>query len=221
MTHHLPCLPRLLSALFLLPLVCAAGTVSVTVLDKEGKPVPDAVVVVVTKTPGKPKEPLPSQTTITQSKMQFLPSVSVVALGAKLSFVNQDPWEHHVRGSAAGLAQFTAGATGGFELRLDGKAEGRPASAGSINVEKPGAMLLGCHLHGSMRGHVYVSDSPWAQKTSIDGFVTFDDVPDGLAQIRVWHGEQLLDLPLQTITVSATASRATVQLQVVPRRRRI
>ena len=27
-----------------------------------------------------------------------------------------------------------------------------------------GAVLLGCHIHGSMRGHIYVTDSPWAQR---------------------------------------------------------
>ncbi len=217
MTH----LTRLLAALALLPLTCLAGTVSVTVTDKEGKPVPDAVVVVLTKNPGQPKEALPQQTTITQFKMQFQPQVSVVPVGSKLSFMNNDTWEHHVRGSAAGMAQFAAGTAGGFELRLDGKAEGRPASAASITVDKPGAMLLGCHLHSSMRGHVYVSDSPWALKTNADGVAQFTDVPDGAAQVRVWQADQLLDLAPLNITVGATPSQSNVQLQVVPRRRRI
>ncbi|UUZ69156.1 hypothetical protein LP416_05620 [Polaromonas sp. P2-4] len=77
----------------------------VHVLDKEGKPASDAVVVVVpaSKT-GNPKTPLPSQVTIYQEKMRFVPAVSLVALGAKAQFVNNDPWEHHVRASAAGVA---------------------------------------------------------------------------------------------------------------------
>ncbi len=214
-------LAKTLIVMSLFPFAALAGTVTVTVTDKEGKPVPDAVVVVLTKLPGKPKEALPLQTTITQFKMQFQPPVSVVPVGAKLSFMNNDNWEHHVRGSAAGMAQFTAGTTGGFELRLDGKVDGRPASAASINVEKPGAMLLGCHLHSSMRGHVYVSDSPWAVKTNAEGVAQFTDVPDGAAQVRVWQADQLLDLPLQNITVSATPSQSTVQLPVTPRRRRV
>jgi hypothetical protein len=48
----------------------------------------------------------------------------------------------------------------------------------------------------------------------------FDDVPDGAAQVRVWQGDQIIDLPLQSITVGAAPARVTVQLQVVPRRRR-
>jgi hypothetical protein len=71
-----------------------------------------------------------------------------------------------------------------------------------------------------MRGHVYVSDSPWAQRTTPEGQAVFDDVPDGTAQVRVWQGDQIIDLPMQTVTVGATPARAIVQLQVVPRRRR-
>ena len=196
-----------------------AGTVSVTVLDKEGKPVQDAVVVVLPSARGTPKSALPMAATVTQEKMRFIPAVSVVPVGAKVTFINNDTWEHHVRGSAAGLAQFSS--TGGFELRLDGKPDGKPAKAAEVTLDKAGAVLLGCHIHGSMRGHVYVSESPWAQRTTPEGQAVFDDVPDGAAQVRVWHGEQLIDLPLQSLTVGASPARVTVQLQVVPRRRRV
>ena len=79
-----------------------AASLSVLVLDKEGKPAPDAVVVVVpsAKT-GAPPKPLPEQVTIYQEKMRFVPAVSVVGLGAKAQFVNNDPWEHH-EGKARG-----------------------------------------------------------------------------------------------------------------------
>lgn len=197
----------------------AAGTVSVTVLDKEGKPVQDAVVVVTPSAKGTPKAPLPATAVVNQEKMRFNPAVTVVPVGAKVTFINNDPWEHHVRGAAAGLAQFSS--TGGFELRLEGKPEGKPGKSAEVTMDKSGAVLLGCHLHGSMRGHVYVSDSPWAQRTTPEGQAVFDDVPDGVAQVSVWHGEQLVDLPAQNLTVGASPARATVQLQVVPRRRRV
>ena len=196
-----------------------AGVVSVTVVDKEGKPVQDAVVVVLPSARGVPKTALPMAATITQEKMRFIPAVSVVPVGAKITFTNSDPWEHHTRGSAAGLAQFSS-TGGGFELRLDGKVDGKPPKSVDVTMDKAGAVLLGCHIHGSMRGHVYVSDSPWAQRTTPEGQAVFDDVPDGAAQVRVWQGDQIIDLPMQTVTVGATPARATVQLQVVPRRRR-
>ncbi|MCZ8258260.1 MAG: plastocyanin [Polaromonas sp.] len=202
--------------------MATAGNLSVLVLDKEGKPAPDAVVVVVPGSrTGTPKNPLPVQVTIYQEKMRFVPAVSVVAVGAKAQFVNNDPWEHHVRGSAAGVAQFNAAAGEGFELRLDGKPEGKPAKTADATFTKAGAVLLGCHIHGSMRGHVYVSESPWAVLTGADGVAQIEQLPDGAAQIRVWHADQLIDIAPQAYTVTAAPSKLTLQLSVVPRRRRI
>jgi plastocyanin len=200
----------------------SAANLSVLVLDKEGRPASDAVVIVVpaNKTAA-PKNPLPGQVTIHQEKMRFVPAVSLVAVGAKAQFINNDPWEHHVRASAAGAAQFNATAGDGFELRLDGKPEGKPAKTADATFNKPGAVLLGCHIHGSMRGHVYVSDSPWAALTGADGMAQLEQVPEGAAQIRVWHADQLIDIAAQAHTVTASPGKLTLQLSVVPRRRRI
>lgn len=197
-----------------------AGNLQVSVLDKEGKPVIDAVVVLVPTTAGAPKTPLPMQATILQEKMRFVPAVSVVGAGARARFINNDPWEHHVRASAAGVMQFNAGADDGFVLRLDGKAEGKPAKYADASFDKAGAVLLGCHLHASMRGHVYVSDSPWATTTNADGMASFEAVPEGAVQVKVWHADQFIDIaPLRT-TLTAAPGKATMQLSVVPRRRR-
>jgi plastocyanin len=209
------------SALGVASAIALAGNLEVSVIDKDGKPVPDAVVVLVTSVPGTPKVPLPLQTVITQEKMRFVPMVTLVGLGAKAHFVNNDPWEHHVRASAAGVAQFNAEPGDGFELRMDGKVEGKPAKTADASFVKAGAVLLGCHFHASMRGHVYVSDSPWAMLTNADGVAAFEGVPDGAVQMKVWHADQLLDLAPQRVTLTPAAVSATVQLTVVPRRRRV
>ena len=206
-------------------LVCVipvfAGSLSVSVVDKDGKPVPDAVVVVIpTNKSMQPKTPLPAQAAINQEKMQFLPAVTLVRVGAKVSFVNNDPWDHHVRSSPAGMGQFNT-TNAGFEIRLEGKPDGKPAKTSDVIMDKPGVMgatLLGCFLHGSMRGYVYVSDSPWAVKTGADGMATFDDLPDGAAQVKLWQADQLIDVPLQSATIGAAAAKSTFQLTVVPRR---
>jgi len=200
---------------------CAhAGALKVTVLDKEGKPVPDAVVVLAPAAPGTPK-PLPTKVTIAQEKMRFVPAVSLVAVGAQGTFVNNDPWEHHVRASAAGFQNFDAPDAAGFELRLDGKAPGKPAQSVDARFDKAGAVLLGCHLHASMRAHVYVSDTPWAMVSGEDGVASFDAVPEGPVRIKVWQADQMLDLPPQQMTLTPAPASATMQLQVVPRRRRV
>lgn len=202
---------------------CAAqaGALQVTVVDKEGKPVPGAVVTLAPSHAGAPKRALPTQVTINQEKMRFVPAVSLVALGAKGVFVNNDPWEHHVRATAAGIRSFDDGGAGGFELRLDGKAEGKPAKRAEATFDRAGAVLLGCHLHASMQGHVYVSDTPWALLTGDDGTASFDAVPDGPVAVRVWQADQLIDLPPQRMTLTAAPAKASLQLSVVPRRKRV
>ena len=109
---------------------CAtAGNVQIQVLDKDGKPVPDAVVVLYPATAGNPSL-LPPNPAVEQEKMRFVPAVSVVATGTTVRFVNRDTWDHHVRGTAAGAAAFQMATDGtGFELRLAGKLDGKPASA--------------------------------------------------------------------------------------------
>jgi plastocyanin len=211
-------------------LAAHAGTVQVSVVDREGKPAQDAVVVLVHATAKTAPINLPTMATVANEKMQFIPAVTVVAKGAKVRFVNNDPWDHHVRGAPAASIfantpeAYAAGRTaGGFELRLQGKDDGKPAKSQEITMDKIGpqtAVSLGCFLHGSMRGSVYVSDSPWAAKTNEQGVVSFENVPDGAVQVRVWHADQLVDLPLQSVQVTSAPLQVKSQLQIVPRRKR-
>jgi plastocyanin len=212
-----------LSALLAFSAAAQAGKLVVSVLDKDGKPVQDAVVVVTPASKSAvPKTPLPAQATIHQDKMQFVPAVTVVPVGAKVQFINNDPWDHHVRSSPAGMGQFSA-ANAGFELRLEGKPEGKPAKSSEVTLDKAGvlgATLLGCFIHGSMRGYLYASESPWAAKTSAEGTAAFEDLPEGAAQVKVWQAEQLIDIAPQQVTVGAVPAKTVMQLTVVPRRRR-
>jgi plastocyanin len=221
-TDHGASRKRSLAGLALLwPCLALAGPLQVLVTDREGKPVADAVVVLVPLADGRPKAALPTRVTINQEKMRFIPAVSLVAVGTKATFVNNDPWEHHVRGSPAGARNFESASTGGMELRIDGKPEGKPAKSAEATFDKAGAVLLGCHLHASMRGHVYVSDSPWAATTGEDGQASFEGVPSGPVNVKVWQADQLIDLPVQQISVTPAPAKASFQLSVTPRRRRI
>jgi plastocyanin len=215
---------KLLFYSFTISVLCSAasaGYLQVSVIDKDGKPVPDAVVVLVSPNIGAPKTALPMQLSINQEKMRFIPAISIVGVGAKARFTNNDPWEHHVRGSAAGVMQFNADTADGFVLRMDGKAEGKPAKTADAVFDKAGAILLGCHLHASMRGHVYVSDSPWAMLTNAEGLANFDAVPDGAVQVKVWHADQFIDIAPQRVNLTPAPIKTTMQLSVIPRKKRV
>lgn len=195
-----------------------AGNVQFQVLDKEGRAVPDAVVVLYPASPGAP--PVASKVTIGQQRMRFLPPVTVVAPGSTLHFTNLDRWDHHIRGTTAALGFADPRAGADFELRLAGAEAGASGGEAEVTVDKPGPILLGCHLHSSMRGHVFVSDSAWTVKTDDDGIARFGAVPEGAVQLRVWHPEQLVELPRRNLQVGAAPVLDSVQLSVVPRRKR-
>ncbi len=228
-THHALCVAMRATAMTLVGTsLCAlahAGTLEVLVLDKEGKPVPDAVVTVVPSAHGTAKNPPPMSAVVNQEKMQFVPAVSIVGLGASVRFVNNDPWDHHVRLTVPGsVASATPNKDDGLSLRLEGKTAGKPSSGAVLTLDKPGAtgaVLLGCFIHGSMSGHVFVAESPWTVKTQANGVAVLDDVPDGAASVRVWQAIQVVEKPAQSVTVGATPTKLTVQLDVVPRRRRV
>ena len=199
---------------------CLAANLTVNVVDKDGKPTPDAVVMINTSSVSSPKNPLPKAATIAQTNMQFLPAVTVVQPGSKITFTNNDPWDHHVRGSAAGAAQFGKNDENGFALRLAGKSVFGAAKSSVVSMDKPGVVLLGCHIHGSMVGHVVVSDTPWAVKTDANGNAVFADLPDGAATVKVWHDAQYIDLKPVPTTLGSTPSQIKMQLTVTPPPRR-
>ena len=212
-----------------------AGTVAVTVTDKDGKPVPDVVVLVesASKTVALPA---PAPVVIAQEGLRFVPFLTVVPAGSTLRFVNRDGYDHHVRSTPSGPLGATP-SVANFELRLDA-ADGAAASpnddykspgaarkrggssSADVKTDKPGAIGLGCHIHASMRGQVYVSGTPWFGKTDANGSISIDGVPDGAAEVSLWHPDQLQEQPVVRVQVSAAPAKAAAQLNFTPRRRR-
>lgn len=197
----------------------AAGTLEVLVTDRDGKPAPDSVVIVLPSGKGQPRTPLPMSAVVNQEKQQFSPAVTVVGVGAKVRFSNSDPWNHHVRLSTPGAAP---GASDGLSALLEGKQEGKAANTAVFTMDKPGAVgaaLLGCFIHSRMSGAIYVAESPWTAKTNSEGIAVLEDVPEGAATIKVWNAAQLVEkVPLQVL-IHGGPAKASVQLDVTPRRR--
>lgn len=210
-----------------------AGQVQLLVTDKDGKPVPDVVVVVEASVKGVAMV-VPAPVVITQEGSRFVPFLTVVSVGSTLRFVNRDSYDHHVRSAPSGPLGSTPAAKN-FELRLDGvegaaiadeyKPQSAPrkrsgVSTADVKVDAAGAIGLGCHIHGSMRGQVYVSATPWFAKTDANGAAVIDGVPDGAAELSLWHPDQLQEQPNQRLQVGAAPVKAAVQLNFTPRRKR-
>lgn len=216
--------------------IAHAGTVQILVTDKDGKPVPDVVVPI--DAAGKPApKAAAAPVVIVQEDSRFVSFLTVVPLGSTLRFTNRDAYDHHVRSTPSGPLGNTP-AVSSFEFRLHAAEVAAPAGSGydapkpapragnnaatsaEVRVDVPGAIGLGCHIHSSMRGQVYVAATPWFGKTDANGAFSIDGVPDGAADLTLWHADQLQDQPALHVQVGNTPVKTIAQLNFAPRRRR-
>lgn len=200
-----------------LSLPLAAAPLTVTVLDRDGKPLPGAVVIVETHETGARPTP-PAEVRIEQEGMKFRPAVSIAHLSSKVRFANLDRWPHHVRGGLVTPAGVFVDPSQGYSFRLEGRAAGKPAASLVRRYTQTGPQLLGCHLHASMAGHLYVTDSPWASVTGPNGQASWQDIPPGAARVRVWHADGVVEIPSAQVQVSAGGSQLSVPTVVAPRK---
>ena len=209
----------LISALLLAATVAQAADLTVTVLDRGGKPLADAVVLVDSAVQG-PRPAAVLEASITQEKLRFVPTVTVVGLGAKVSFSNLDSWDHHVILGLMGAGGVYVDPGLNTQMRLAGRVAGKPPAVDSKTLSQPGAYLLGCHIHGSMRGHIFVADTPWAKLGGEDGKAQLQGLPEGPARVRIWHPDQLVDGTPTAVQLTADGSAVTVHTQIAPARKK-
>ena len=209
----------LISALLLAAAVAQAADLTVTVLDRNGKPLADAVVLVDSSVPGPRPAPV-MEVNIAQEKLRFVPAVTVVGLNARVSFNNLDTWDHHVILGVMGPGGVYADPGQNTQFRLAGRVAGKAPSSDSKVLAQPGAYLLGCHIHSSMRGHVYVSETPWAKLAGDDGKAVLQGLPEGPARVRIWHPDQLIDGAPTAVQVTTAGSAVTITTQIAPARKR-
>lgn len=169
-----------------------AAQLQVSVTGADGKPVPD-VAVQVQPTGNWPAQATPEPAVIAQQNIRFVPFLTIVPVGASVRFVNRDRYDHHVRSLPGGPLGNLPPARQ-FEFRMAAlNAAGREAQSADLKLDLPGTIALGCHLHGSMRGHILISTTPWFAVTDAQGKVRIDNLPDGQAEVRLWHPDQLSD----------------------------
>jgi plastocyanin len=210
----MPLRPLAVALLALAAGAAAAGTLKVSVTGADGKPAADVVVLV--QAPGAPAPTPPAeQVVIAQRDIRFVPYDTVVPVGTTVRFTNRDAFDHHVRSQPGGPLGSIPPAKQ-FEYRLAKARVGQETSA-ELTMDVPGAIVLGCHLHASMRGHVLVTTSPWFGVTDDAGKLSIN-VPDGAVELHVWHPDQLTDQPPQKLAVGG-ATAADAKLNFTPRKR--
>jgi plastocyanin len=151
----------------------AAAPLAVRVVDASGRPVRDAVVTLYPA--GNAARPAHSggRFTVSQKNIQFHPFLTIVPVGADVSFPNFDPTKHHV---------YSFSPAKRFELKLFAKDQSR-----TVHFDKAGVVALGCNIHDQMSAFIVVTDSAWTARTNAQGMAAFADAPNAPGRVTVWH----------------------------------
>ena len=182
----------LLAAAMLMAPATQAATLSVRVVGSDGKPVPDAVISLDPSSGQAPALHVQGKYEVQQKDTMFHPFVSVVPVGATVSFPNFDPFRHHV---------YSFSPTKRFELKLFAKDQTR-----SVTFDKAGIVAVGCNIHDSMSAFIFVTDSVWTARTDASGNAVIRDVPAQAMKLTVWH--PYLSAPGNQIVEAMPASAA-------------
>jgi len=172
-----------------------ASSVSVSVSDRGGKPLADAVVMLVPVSGHLPVRPL-SGIEIAQARRQFNPRVTVVTVGTAIAFPNHDTVRHHV---------YSFSPVKSFELKLYA---GVPAAP--IVFDKPGVAVLGCNIHDEMVAWVVVVDTPLYARSIAGGKALIEGVPPGSYELHVWHPD--LSEPALATSTPLTVGGSDVEM---------
>lgn len=170
--------------------VAADGAeVSVLLTGSDGKPLENAVVYVTASGAAPTGAPKPAE--IDQLNRMFVPQVTVIQVGAAVSFPNSDNIRHQVY-------SFSPAKT--FNTKLY---SGRQADP--VVFDKAGVVVLGCNIHDRMVAWVVVVDTPWFARTGSEGRAIIRDLPAGAHQLTVWHSGLKGEPYVRPITLAADA----------------
>jgi plastocyanin len=180
----------------------AAAPLAVRVVDASGHPVKDAVVTLYPS--AGQRGPKPSgHYVVSQQNLQFHPFMTIVPVGADVSFPNLDPTKHHV---------YSFSAAKRFELKLFAKDQSR-----TVHFDKAGVVALGCNIHDQMSAFIVVTDSAWTARTNAQGLATFD-APPGPVRLTLFHPYlRALDNKVEeSLAANQRSATLTVRLRPPP-----
>ncbi|NOU52679.1 methylamine utilization protein [Pseudoalteromonas sp. JBTF-M23] len=148
---------------------------TLTIVDQFGNPVEHAVVELLQSTAQQPVTKTPA--IMDQVQKQFAPKLLTIVKGQQVSFPNSDDIRHHV---------YSFSPAKPFELKLYA---GTPKAP--ITFEQPGVVVLGCNIHDSMVGYIYIAQSSAHFVSDEQGNVT---LPDTTTSYWLWHPEQAQEI---------------------------
>ena len=157
---------------FLATLSAQAATLTLQVKSASGAAVEDAVVYLMSPlTPRlRIREP---NARIDQINKMFVPAVSVVQTGTRITFPNKDNIRHQV---------YSFSKAKKFEIKLYADTPAKP-----VLFDNPGYVVMGCNIHDNMIAHMLVVDTPYFALSDKRGVAQIVDVPPGDYSLIAWY----------------------------------
>lgn len=152
-------------------LPASASSITVSVLDPDGNPVPDVVVYATFESSA--ARSAPGTAVMDQKDTRFVPHILAVQAGTSVEFPNSDVIAHHV---------YSFSKPNDFALPLY---KGDPHAP--ITFDHDGVVTLGCNIHDHMLAYIVVVDTDVFGKTGVDGRVALD-VPAAFRNgaVHIW-----------------------------------
>ncbi len=175
----------MLSTIVLLGLTWKGHSVSGRVTLPSGRAAAQAIVWFTGSIRPKPL----AKAVVDQRDRTFIPHVSVVTVGTRVDFPNNDVVFHNV---------FTEFNSTKFDLG------NYPKGTKKTQVfAKPGIAVIMCSIHPDMGAYILVVDTPFYAMTDKNGEYKMPAMPSGHYKVQVWH-ESGAKITFDTDTLEAT-----------------
>jgi plastocyanin len=145
-----------------------------------------------------PKEDAPAHmqsVTIDNRQMNFIPFVGVAAVGAKVVFVNSDPFPHNIFSPDGEKFNLGNLPQNGSHQRI---------------FQHAGPYSLLCNLHPGMLGYLLVTPTTYFARVDAKGKYTMKHVPAGSYRVSAWAPRQ--GIVTQSVTVTEADVTANFDL---------
>jgi len=172
----------LLAAATLTPAATVSGRI--TLQDSDDRRVRSrgdysGVVVSLEPADGKSPELKPLRAQMVQKDKMFTPHVLAITVGSSVNFPNYDPIFHNAFSNFSGQP---------FDVGLYA-----PRTSRSVTFKHAGIVRVFCNIHATMSAIIAVLNTPWYAVTASNGKYTFNNVPPGEYNLRMFHERALPD----------------------------
>lgn len=164
-----------------------AASLSLEFTDESGKPVVNAVAALIPA--NKISYAQKAKGIMDQRNNMFVPGVLAVRVNTLVYFPNGDDVRHQV---------YSFSPAKRFELRLYHGLTAEP-----VLFDQPGQVILGCNIHDSMLGYIYVVDTEHFTVSDEKGQLTINAIPAGNYTLEIQHPKLEKSPPEKKLTLTA------------------